>query len=96
MGKTPPSSSWRSRVRRLGRRRGGEILAMYPDAVLAVVPPDGGPAEAINIEYVSRHYSDQMIAEKAKAFSGITVWAADTASTAARIARITGAEALLV
>lgn len=75
---------------------GGEALAMFPDAVLAVVPPGSRTIETINIEYVSRHYTDQMIAEKAAAFSGTTVWAADTAATASRVERITGAEALLV
>jgi hypothetical protein len=78
------------------RGKGGEILAKYPDAVLEVVSPETGQVETINVEYVSRHYTDEMIADKAKAFAARTIWAADSASTAARIQRITGTEALLV
>ncbi len=83
--------------------RGVELSrTKYPDACLYVRAPDapaGSPPEAINIEYVSRGYTDKMIREKATAFGGAkVVWVAPTnsPSTIRRLEAITGQEAMKV
>lgn len=83
--------------------RGVELSkTKYPDACLYVRAPDAPPGsapEAINIEYVSRGYTDKMIREKATAFGGAkVVWVAPTNSPATirRLEAITGQEAMRV
>lgn len=72
-----------------------QIVPMFPDAQL-VVEREGGVRERVNVEYVSAKYTDEMIREKARSFSGPTVWAVPNASTAARVQAITGSTALIV
>lgn len=73
-----------------------EALGKFPDAMLIIERPDG-TREDVRVEYVSAKYSDQMIADKAAAWSsGRTVWAVPNQSTAARVERITGQPALKV
>ena len=74
---------------------GQQVLPKFPDAVLTASYPDGSH-ESINVEYVSSKYTDKMISEKARAFSGRVVWAASNARTAARVHAITGQEPLRV
>ena len=53
----------------------------------------------MDIEYVSRSYTDKMIEEKRDAFTGTrTVWAcpSDSPATVERVEAITGEEALTV
>ncbi|RKH92970.1 hypothetical protein D7Y04_41855 [Corallococcus sp. AB038B] len=74
----------------------GDIKTNFPDAMLVVRTPNGG-REEVRVEYVSTKYTDKMIAEKAAAWTtGRTVWAAPNQSTADRIQRITGAQAVIV
>ena len=76
----------------------GIIVPKFPDAQLVVRAPDGA-TETVNVEYVSRSYTDAMIAEKRAAFGSTrTVWAvtADSPATLARVREITGEEPLVV
>jgi hypothetical protein len=85
-----------------GKKFGSDdvILPMFPDAQIFVRPSDSGATPvAINIEYVSSKYTNDMIREKARAFAGTrTIWAVpgNSPATATRVERITGTEALLV
>jgi hypothetical protein len=74
----------------------GTVVPMLPDAQLVVRSPDGAE-ETINIEYVSRSYTDKMIREKHGAFGALrTIWAlpASQERLAERVAAITGEEPL--
>jgi hypothetical protein len=74
----------------------GVVIPKFPDAQLVVQGPDGC-SETVNVEYVSRGYSDKMIAEKREAFGATrTVWAVSAGSpgTAERVRAITGEEPL--
>lgn len=76
----------------------GVVVPKFPDAQLTVRGPDGG-AETVNIEYVSRSYTDEMIAQKREAFAGTkTIWAcpSDSPGTAQRVQAVTGEEVLSV
>jgi hypothetical protein len=82
------------------RRRSGAVVqeavsGKYPDAVLVVRAPSG-IEESVNVEVVSRHYTDEMIRAKKAGFTGRTIWAATDAATALRVQRITGEAPLLV
>jgi hypothetical protein len=71
------------------------VLPKFPDAQLTVRGPDG-TVSTINVEYVTAKYTNSQIQEKHDAFSGPTVWAADSAATAKRVEAVTGEEPLLV
>jgi hypothetical protein len=76
----------------------GVIVPKFPDAQLTVQGPDGS-VETINVEYVSRSYTNQMISEKREAFAGTrTIWAcpSNSSATAARVQALTGEEPLTV
>jgi hypothetical protein len=78
--------------------RRGVIVPKFPDAQITVQAPDG-TSETVNIEYVSRSYTDKMIDEKRSAFAGTkTIWAcpSDSPSTVSRVAALTGEEPLTV
>jgi hypothetical protein len=47
----------------------------------------------VNVEYVTKSYTPAMIAAKASAFRGATVWAVDSHATAAKVASVAGASA---
>ena len=71
-------------------------LGKLPDAQALVRRPDGS-ASQVNVEYVTRSYTDAMILEKATAWAGTpTIWACSDAATAARVESITGHPALVV
>ncbi|NTX67640.1 hypothetical protein HUA74_44035 [Myxococcus sp. CA051A] len=80
---------------RAGQGETRKAAEHYPDAQLVVESPEG-QRTTINVEYVTSKYTDKMIASKAAAFSGPTVWAADRPGTARRIESLTGRSALLV
>jgi len=76
----------------------GIVVPKFPDAQITVRAADG-TTETINIEYVSRSYTDKMISEKREAFAGTrTVWAcaSDSPATTARVQAITGEEPITV
>jgi hypothetical protein len=77
--------------------RRGAIVPKFPDGVLHAAGPDGSEF-TVSIEYVTRSYTDEMIAEKKEAFSGRVVWAVDRESTAARVQDVAGpnAEVMIV
>jgi hypothetical protein len=77
--------------------KAGRVVPKFPDAQLLVRGPDGRE-ETLNVEYVTRSYTPAMIAAKARAFVGPTVWAVDSHATAAKVAAHAGdsADILLV
>jgi hypothetical protein len=85
-----------------GKKFGSDdvIVPKFPDAqILVRASGSSTEPEAINIEYVSSKYTNEMIQEKARAFAGTrTIWAVpgNSPGTAARVERITGMEALPV
>jgi hypothetical protein len=73
-----------------------EVTPKLPDAQLTIQRPDG-TVQQVNVEYVSAKYSNQMIREKATAWTGQpTVWAAPNQATAVRVLAVTGQIAVLV
>jgi hypothetical protein len=70
----------------------GEAFDAFPDAVLVVEDGAGRKVE-VALEYVTSKYTDEQISEKAADFTRFarTLWVADTKTTAARVARLTGA-----
>ncbi len=72
--------------------KAGRLVPKFPDAQLVVRGPDGRE-ETLNVEYVTRSYTPAMIAAKAKAFTGPTVWAVDSQATAAKVTANAGADA---
>ncbi|MCY1083757.1 hypothetical protein [Archangium lansingense] len=73
-----------------------EVTSKLPDAQLAIQRPDGS-VQQVNVEYVSAKYSNQMIREKATAWTGQpTVWAVPNQATAERVLAVTGQLAVLV
>lgn len=70
----------------------GRVMAKFPDAQLVVRGPDGRE-ETINVEYVTKSYTPEMISSKAAAFCGPTVWAVDSYATAAKVIANAGADA---
>lgn len=75
--------------------RKGRVVPKFPDAQLVVRGPDG-TTETVNVEYVTKAYTPAMIAAKASAFKGPTVWAVDAPSTGAKVAAVAGADADLL
>lgn len=75
--------------------RQGRVVPKFPDAQLVVRGPDGSD-ETLNVEYVTKSYTPAMIAAKARAFRGPTVWAADCKATAAKVAANAGADADII
>jgi hypothetical protein len=73
-----------------------EARGKFPDAIVTI-QTQAGEREDVRIEYVTRNYTDKMLAEKAAAWTtGRTVWACSEASTARRIEAITGERPLLL
>lgn len=75
--------------------KAGRVLPKFPDAQLVVRGPDGRE-ETLNVEYVTRSYTPAMIASKARAFVGPTVWAVDSHATAAKVAANAGSDADII
>jgi hypothetical protein len=73
----------------------GKVLPKFPDAQLVIESP-AGERTTVNVEYVTKSYTPQMIREKAEAFSGPTVWAVDSYATAAKVAANAGDTADLI
>jgi hypothetical protein len=73
----------------------GRVVPKFPDAQLLVRSPQGRE-ETVNVEYVTKHYTPAMIAAKAEAFRGPTVWAVDSHATAAKVAAVAGSTADLL
>lgn len=73
----------------------GRVVPKFPDAQLVVESPTG-ERTTVNVEYVTKAYTPQMIREKAQAFSGPTVWAVDSYATAAKVSANAGAAAELI
>lgn len=72
--------------------RAGRVVPKFPDAQLRVQGPDGHTT-VVNVEYVTKSYTPEMIREKAHSFTGPTVWAVDSAATAAKVAANTNPSA---
>lgn len=75
--------------------KAGHVVPKFPDAQLTVRAP-GGAVEVLNVEYVTRSYTPEMIRAKARAFRGPTVWAADCPATAAKISAAAGSDAVVI
>ena len=75
--------------------RAGVVLPKFPDAQLTVRAPDGA-THVVNVEYVTKSYTPAMIASKARAFTGPTVWAVDSYATAAKVRDVAGSDADLL
>lgn len=73
----------------------GRVMPKFPDAQLTVRAPDGAES-VVNVEYVTKSYTQQMIASKVSAFRGPTVWAVDSHATAAKVLAVAGADADLL
>lgn len=82
---------------RVFNARTKQIVPDFPDLRFEVRALDGA-IQHVNVEYVSRKYTDDMIKEKGRGFSDRTFWAApaNSDSTAARVRAITGQDPILV
>lgn len=70
----------------------GGVLPKFPDALLTVRGPDR-VQRTVNVEYVTKSYTPEMLRSKAAAFVGETVWAVDSRATANKVFNSVGSDA---